>query len=444
MAAAGRRASDPREASGDGGYDLAKFVDAVPDDLVCAVCRGAVSDPHVTEQCGHLFCRVCIFRSLKEHHRCPLCRADVHAEQVRRDLRAQRQIVRLRVRCMHCDEGCDWTGELSAAAAHCASCPHRPVACPYAQHGCQVVVTLTGAYEHEQQHMSAHLMLVNDALAANNRRVEELEQQQPVLMHTIGSLREELKAMRQQQRQRDTEAAQQRAAFDRELQRLRNEVLQLRLHAGRGNSSGSLSARAPSAPLLRWESSQAAGKFEISADGAKARHVSPGWATLQCAEGVSRGQHSWHFRIDPPSDGSVFNPSTVMIGVTASTFACSSHLGNIGRGSWCYQPNGFRWDGAECFAYGAPAGLSDEGANAAAGAQDASGDVISVVLDLDRGTLEFLKNGVSLGMAFDDVGGLLYPAVSLCTEGHSVTILSDPPQGSAVRVPRSGSAAGMC
>ncbi|CAH2097646.1 unnamed protein product [Euphydryas editha] len=50
------------------------------------------------------------------------------------------------------------------------------------------------------------------------------------------------------------------------------------------------------------------------------------------------------------------------------------------------------------------------------------GDVIGSCIDLDKGTLEYYRNGVSLGMAFDNVAhgtGLAYfPAVSLAMQEH--------------------------
>eukprot|EP01065_Artemidia_motanka_P032614 TRINITY_DN39602_c0_g1_i1.p1 TRINITY_DN39602_c0_g1~~TRINITY_DN39602_c0_g1_i1.p1 ORF type:complete len:429 (+),score=130.70 TRINITY_DN39602_c0_g1_i1:44-1288(+) len=396
----------------DAGLDLSLFLEPVPDDLICVICRAAVSDPHVTEQCGHLFCRTCIFRGLQEQRRCPVCRGDVHADQLRRDLRAQRQIQRLRVRCTNRAAGCEWIGALSDLPAHAASCVHRPVACPYAALGCSEVLTRPELFDHEQRHISMHLGLVNDALGASRRRVEVLEQEQPVLLHTICTLRGELKAARQQQRQRDTETATARSLLEQELQLLRREVQQLRMHVGRGVSDRHLDQ------CVKWDAARTNGKFEISSEGTKALHTTPGWASIVCATGVSRGQHEWHVRVDPPADGSAVNPSTVMIGVATATKA-TSHLGNT-AGAWCYQLNGFRWDGRECLAYGECA-------------EDVAGDVITMLLDLDTGSLEFKKNGSSLGAAYHDVGGLVFPAVSLCTEGHSVSILTelDLPQGPA-------------
>lgn len=46
-----------------------------------------------------------------------------------------------------------------------------------------------------------------------------------------------------------------------------------------------------------------------------------------------------------------------------------------------------------------------------------SGDVLGICLDMDKGTIEYYRNGVALGLAFDDIergpGMALFPAVSL-------------------------------
>ncbi len=43
----------------------------------------------------------------------------------------------------------------------------------------------------------------------------------------------------------------------------------------------------------------------------------------------------------------------------------------------------------------------------------AQGDVITCVVDLDEGTLEFQRNGQSLGVAHDNVKGPVRPAVAM-------------------------------
>lgn len=41
------------------------------------------------------------------------------------------------------------------------------------------------------------------------------------------------------------------------------------------------------------------------------------------------------------------------------------------------------------------------------------GDVIGVVVDLNSGRLEFTRNGLSLGIAFENIKGPVSPCISL-------------------------------
>jgi hypothetical protein len=59
-----------------------------------------------------------------------------------------------------------------------------------------------------------------------------------------------------------------------------------------------------------------------------------------------------------------------------------------------------------------------------------TGDVITVVLDLESpgsGTLSFLINGKSLGVAAEGLSGDFYPAFSLYNEEDQITILPPKP-----------------
>ena len=57
------------------------------------------------------------------------------------------------------------------------------------------------------------------------------------------------------------------------------------------------------------------------------------------------------------------------------------------------------------------------------------GDVIGITLDMDEGTLSFAKNGVDLGVAIQNLSGVLYPAVAFYNRGQRVTILTQPGNG---------------
>ena len=41
------------------------------------------------------------------------------------------------------------------------------------------------------------------------------------------------------------------------------------------------------------------------------------------------------------------------------------------------------------------------------------GDIIGVIVDLNTGRLEFTKNGISLGIAYENVKGPVSPCISL-------------------------------
>ena len=55
-----------------------------------------------------------------------------------------------------------------------------------------------------------------------------------------------------------------------------------------------------------------------------------------------------------------------------------------------------------------------------------NGDVLTVGLDLGRGTLRFSRNGIHLGDAFVGVRGPLVAVVTLASEESKVTIQNRP------------------
>ena len=66
------------------------------------------------------------------------------------------------------------------------------------------------------------------------------------------------------------------------------------------------------------------------------------------------------------------------------------------------------------------------GAGLSYGQEWARGDIIGVMIDLDMGTISFMRNGVSLGQAFSHIRRLeYYPAASL-SYGKRVTLPGEP------------------
>lgn len=50
-------------------------------------------------------------------------------------------------------------------------------------------------------------------------------------------------------------------------------------------------------------------------------------------------------------------------------------------------------------------------------------DIVGLVVDLNTGQLEFTRNGLSLGIAFENVKGPISPCVSLL-KGQKVTLIN--------------------
>lgn len=60
-------------------------------------------------------------------------------------------------------------------------------------------------------------------------------------------------------------------------------------------------------------------------------------------------------------------------------------------------------------------------ATAVYGASYASGDIISIALDMDAGTLEFFKNNATQGVAFSGISGTYFPMVGASSTTFAIT-----------------------
>mmetsp|Transcript_40442 Transcript_40442/g.61691 ORF Transcript_40442/g.61691 Transcript_40442/m.61691 type:complete len:207 (+) Transcript_40442:789-1409(+) len=61
------------------------------------------------------------------------------------------------------------------------------------------------------------------------------------------------------------------------------------------------------------------------------------------------------------------------------------------------------------------------------------GDIIGVIVDLNTGRLEFTRNGISLGIAYENVKGPISPCVSLL-KGQKITLIDS--QSKQVKLPQ--------
>ena len=123
------------------------FVDTVPEDLVCPICKDLLDDAQQTP-CGHLFCKECLEKTISGQrchegyvvyggwHRgsseCPVCRSQQN-KAVYDDAYNDRRVKSLKVKCPNLP--CQWTGPLSQVGKHKSSasgCQHEKVKCPKA------------------------------------------------------------------------------------------------------------------------------------------------------------------------------------------------------------------------------------------------------------------------------------------------------------------------
>lgn len=92
-----------------GGYDADHFTEwdqAIKDELQCSICLCVCRDACQLEQCGHLFCEMCI-TNIREGV-CPDCRCVIGPNDIKPDRHIRRKIESARIHCLVA--GCAWTG----------------------------------------------------------------------------------------------------------------------------------------------------------------------------------------------------------------------------------------------------------------------------------------------------------------------------------------------
>jgi SPRY domain/Sad1 / UNC-like C-terminal len=131
------------------------------------------------------------------------------------------------------------------------------------------------------------------------------------------------------------------------------------------------------------------------------------WQTCNGSMAFTHGRVSFSVKILASPHTS--NNWRFIVGVVPVKSAPISWIGS--KGSWGYigGTGGKNYNAGKSFAYGEKYG--DEN------------DLIRCVLDFDASTIEFFKNGKSQGIAFDNLAGPVYPAVSITATGAKVQLL---------------------
>jgi hypothetical protein len=162
------------------------------------------------------------------------------------------------------------------------------------------------------------------------------------------------------------------------------------------------------APGQLWDPQQKSRFVEV--DVAKGIAINKGsqdkWQSVRSVRSFSEGRCSFSVEIveSPPTP----NNWRFIVGVVPPSFP----LTWVGAAeSWGYIGG----TGGKCFNVGTSTPYGDT--------YGAKGDVIRVTLDFDAKTIEFAKNGVSQGVAFNNLTGPVFAAVSLTATNSAVRLI---------------------
>ena len=134
------------------GYDLARFTDAIDDNLVCAICSGVIDSAVTGCPNGHAFCASCLLKYKERGSKCPLCAVDIQRYHATPCLPLQNMIRALPVHCGRVDiaetgseeaassetTACNWAGPLDRLNDHDRDCGFVRILCahPGCEHSC--------------------------------------------------------------------------------------------------------------------------------------------------------------------------------------------------------------------------------------------------------------------------------------------------------------------
>lgn len=109
------------------GIDSKRFVNPLPQDLICPICHDVFDDP---VQCPeeHIFCRDCISKWMMKINRCPLDQKSLSFIELTPSARVLRNLIgSLELRCEFMEYGCNSTTTLESMKIHLLTCKFRSV-----------------------------------------------------------------------------------------------------------------------------------------------------------------------------------------------------------------------------------------------------------------------------------------------------------------------------
>ena len=128
------------------------------------------------------------------------------------------------------------------------------------------------------------------------------------------------------------------------------------------------------------------------------------WSTVLVTDAFCSGVFRWELKITRSSTAYIF------VGVASSAADLNTFLGGC--------QNGWGFIGEQALYH-------NREKTKMYGEAFVSGDTVGVIVDQNAGTITFTKNGKSLGLAFENVYGELYPAVAFYNNGQEVQIIPE-------------------
>ena len=132
------------------GYQC-EFIDPVPEDFYCKSCNLVARKFTITCCCGETYCHACIADTPEQGKPCPACGEKDFT--LTKQVKYQKRIKGLKVRCSMKERGCDWSGTLEQLDTHLDpdqdNCQYVDTKCPL---NCQQTIPKNKVEQHVAQH----------------------------------------------------------------------------------------------------------------------------------------------------------------------------------------------------------------------------------------------------------------------------------------------------
>ncbi|KAI8877645.1 hypothetical protein K501DRAFT_260010 [Backusella circina FSU 941] len=109
-------------------------------------CFGRSNAGSLSRRIDHMFCMNCINQYMEKHDSCPVCLTPLDKQSFQLSKFAQRQLGRIRIKCLYAANGCPWQGILSDK--HSDECNYKSCLCPNAENGCAETLSKANMDQH--------------------------------------------------------------------------------------------------------------------------------------------------------------------------------------------------------------------------------------------------------------------------------------------------------